>query len=80
MRSNNLGTFTIGPMALTLPPGITIHVSTVITPGVSDGCNSFDIVCLCVCVCLLPLSRPNGQTYGSEFQHLGQVEGYLGQV
>ncbi len=26
-----------------------------IAPGVSDGCNSFDIVSVCV----LPLSRPN---------------------
>ena len=33
----------------------------------------------CVSVCLLPLSRLNGQTYGPEFQHVGQVEGYLGQ-
>ncbi len=42
------------------------------------GCNSFDIVCVCVCV--LPLSRLNGQTYRLEFQYVGQVEGYLGQV
>ena len=27
---------------------------------------------VCVSVCLLPISRPNGQTYG--------LEGYLGQV
>ena len=26
------------------------------------------------------LSRPNGQTYSREFRHVGQVEGYLGQV
>ncbi len=39
-------------------------------------------VCLCVClsVCLLPFSWPNVQTYGLEFRHVGQVEGYLGQV
>ena len=49
-----------------------------ITPRVSDGCNSFDIVCVSVCV--LPLSSVNGQTYRPEFQHVGQVEGYLGQV
>ncbi len=36
-------------------------VKLFITPCVTDGCNSFDIVCLCVC--LLPLSLLNGQTY-----------------
>ena len=41
-------------------------------------CNSFDISC--ECVSLLPLSWTNWQTYGHEFQHLGQVEEYLGQV
>ncbi len=41
----------------------------------SDGCNSFDIVCLCVslCVCVLPLSQPNGQTNGPEFLGLKQT-------
>ncbi len=24
----------------------------IITPRVSDGCNSFDLVCLCVCLCV----------------------------
>ncbi len=38
--------------------------------------NSFDIVCVCV----LPLPRPNGQTYRLDFLYVGQVEGYLGQV
>ncbi len=28
------------------------EVGGLFTPRVSDGCNSFDIVCLCVCVCL----------------------------
>ncbi len=53
-------------------------ILTIITPRVSDGCNSFDIVCLSVC--LLPLSRPNGQTYGPDFLYVGQVEVYLGEV
>ncbi len=41
--------------------------------------NSVDTVCLSVClsVCRLPLSQPNGQTYGPEIRHWGQV---LGQV
>ena len=50
----------------------------IFTPRVSSGCNSFDIVCVWVCV--LPLSKTNRQTYGPEIQHVGQVEGYLGQV
>ncbi len=37
-------------------------------------------VCVCVGVCVLPLYRPNEQTYGPEFRHVGQVEEYLGQV
>ena len=37
-------------------------------------------LCVCLCVCGLPLSRPNEQTYRLEFRHLGQVEGYVGQV
>ena len=55
-------------------------------PASAMGCNSFDIVCVsvcvcvCVCVCVLPLSRPNGQTYGPDFWCVGQMEGYLGQV
>ena len=36
--------------------------------------------CVCVCVCVLPLCSPNEQTYRPEFLHVGQVEGYLGQV
>ncbi len=43
------------------------------------GCNSIDIVCVSVCLSV-SLSRPNGRTYRLEFQHGGQVEGYLGQV
>ncbi len=27
-----------------------------VTPGVSDGCISFDIVCLCVCVSVTTLT------------------------
>ena len=46
----------------------------IITHTASDGCNSFDIVCKCVSVCVLPLSRPNEQTYRPKFQHVGQVE------
>ena len=55
-------------------------LKSIITPRVSDGCNSFDIVY--ESVCLLPLSWRNGQTYGPEFRHVGtrQVEGYVGQV
>ena len=37
-------------------------------------------LCVCVCVCVLPLSQPNGRTYGLKIWHVGQVEGYLGQV
>ena len=51
----------------------------IFTPSVSDGCNSFGIVILSVCLSV-SLSRPNGQTYRLEFWHVGQVEGYLGQV
>ncbi len=50
------------------------------TPRVSDGCNSFGIVCECVSVCLsVSLSWPNRLTYRLEFWHVGQVNGYLGQ-
>ena len=49
-----------------------------ITPRVSDGCNSFDIVCVSVCV--LPPSQLNGQIYGHDFWCVCQVEEYLGQV
>ncbi len=35
---------------------------------------------VCVSVCVLPFSQWNGQTYGPELQHIGQVEGYIGQV
>ncbi len=48
---------------------------SVITPHVSDGCNTFDIVCEWVNV--LPLSWTNGRT---NERPVGQVEGYLGQV
>ncbi len=53
-----------------------------ITPRVSDGCNSFDIVCLCVCVsvCLSVTTLTSKQTYGPDFWCAGQVERYLGQV
>ena len=47
-----------------------------------DGCNSFDIVCVSVCPSVHPsvsLFQLNAQTYGLEFWHGGQVEGYLGQ-
>ncbi len=37
-------------------------------------------VSVSVSVCVLPLSRPNRQTYRLDFWHGGQVEGYLGQV
>ncbi len=37
-------------------------------------------VFVCVSVCVLPLYRPNRQTYGPEFGHVGQVNKYLGQV
>ena len=53
----------------------------IITPHV---CEVSGVIVLtssvCVSVCVLPLSRPNGQTYGLEFRHVGQEEKYLGQV
>ena len=70
-----------GLCSLEMSPCVSVHLSVgcqLFTPRISDGCNSFDIVCLCVC--LLPLSCLNGQTYRPEFWYVGQVEGYLGQV
>ena len=41
-------------------------------------------VCVCVCVCVCvgyhSNSQTDRQTYGLEFRHVGQKEGYLGQV
>ena len=37
-------------------------VECIITPRVSDVCNSFDIVCLSVCVCYHSSRRTNKQT------------------
>ncbi len=41
--------------------------------------RSFAIVILSVCLSVW-LSQPNRQTYRPDFQHVGQVEEYLGQV
>ncbi len=39
------------------------------------------VIVLTLCVCLsVSLSQPNGQRYGLEFWHGGQVEGYLDQL
>ncbi len=57
------------------------NASGFITPHVCDVSGVIVLTSsVCVSVCLLPLSQPNGQTYGLEFQYVGQVEGYLGQV
>ncbi len=54
----------------------------IFTPRVSNASGVIVLarsVCLCVCV-FVSLSQTNGQTYGPEFQHVGQVDDYLGQV
>ncbi len=48
------------------------HDQDIITLHTTRGCNIFGIVCPSV-----SLSKPNGQTYGPEIWHGGQVEGYL---
>ena len=55
---------------------------SVITPHVCDMSGVIVLTsCVCVCVCAsVSLSWVDGQTYGLEFWHGGQVEGYLGQV
>ncbi len=54
---------------------------TIVTPHVSDIMGVIVLTSsLCVSVCAsVSLSWANGQTYGLEFWHGGQVEGYLGQ-
>ncbi len=54
-----------------------ITFTIIITPHV---CDVSGVIVLTSSVCLLPLSRPNRQTYRLEIWHGGQVEGYLGQV
>ena len=57
-----------------------MHI-VIITPHVSDVLGVIVLTSsVRPSVCLLPLSRPNGQTYGLEIWHEGQVAGYLGQV
>ena len=53
----------------------------IITPCVSDGYNSFDIVCESVSlwVCVLPLSQVNRQTYTPEFHFVGKMVEYVDQ-
>ncbi len=50
-----------------------VAVLNFITPRVSEGCNSFGIVCVCVCLCVRPsvsLSWPNKYVYRPEFWHV----------
>ncbi len=47
-----------------------------ITPRVSDGCNSFGIVCLSVCPSVHPsvsLSWPNKHSYRPDLWHIGHA-------
>ncbi len=56
-----------GLCSLEMSPCVSVHLSVgcqLFTPRISDGCNSFDIVCLCVCVCLsVTTLRTNRQTW-----------------
>ena len=74
----NLLTSTSSPKSLYLSWSVTSNYTSIFTPHVSD---MMGVIVLTSSVCAsVSLSWANGQTYGLEFWHGGQVEGYLGQV